>query len=364
MSQSVQKLLEAGPIVTQGTKPAQPRRTVPVRLRLVDKPAGTSTVQKQQSKAAEAAARVAARFAAMPAYSQPQASSRRSEAAVATSAGIGQPCDQFSSVAVEQASAFKEQQAMNTSDVSTPQNVLKSRPFSGAHQTGGKSRRGVPFNSSVQLSIFEVPPEELRQVENSKVEPGLSLDAVDAPAQTELSEPAGQELVPAYAAVSPSQLSASPVEFTPHVLETGHTPATQAVEPAAFNRRCMAGCIDVSLVLLAAAAAITIAAHSSSAHIRGIVTPGLLFWGTLAVAILYQAFFTLLMRATPGQAFASLRVVTRDGQQPEMHHLALRLLMLPLSIAPACVGILWALVDQEGLCWHDRFSSTLPKSHY
>ena len=63
---------------------------------------------------------------------------------------------------------------------------------------------------------------------------------------------------------------------------------------------------------------------------------------------------------TPGTAWAQLRLVNYDGQPPTRDQRVYRVLASYLSILAGGMGVLWALVDEENLTWHDHMTRTFP----
>jgi uncharacterized RDD family membrane protein YckC len=87
----------------------------------------------------------------------------------------------------------------------------------------------------------------------------------------------------------------------------------------------------------------------------------LLFAGVIgAVVFLYRLLWCLGDGDTPGMRFAGLRLVDFDGRRPEREQRTIRLAASVLSIASAGLGLVWALVDEENLTWHDHISKTFP----
>lgn len=75
---------------------------------------------------------------------------------------------------------------------------------------------------------------------------------------------------------------------------------------------------------------------------------------------LYHFLFCLANIDTPGMHWTELQLLNFDGQRPERDQRAYRLLARCLSLLAAGLGLLWALVDEEKLTWHDHMSRTFP----
>jgi uncharacterized RDD family membrane protein YckC len=58
--------------------------------------------------------------------------------------------------------------------------------------------------------------------------------------------------------------------------------------------------------------------------------------------------------------FAGLHLVDFDGRAPSREQRLLRQLVTLLSTLSAGLGLIWALVDEENLTWHDHISKTFP----
>jgi uncharacterized RDD family membrane protein YckC len=72
----------------------------------------------------------------------------------------------------------------------------------------------------------------------------------------------------------------------------------------------------------------------------------------------YQYLLLVYGGGTPGMRASKTRLVTFAGKIPEMRQRRNRVLGLCLSTASLAMGLLWALVDVDALCWHDRMSQT------
>jgi uncharacterized RDD family membrane protein YckC len=165
----------------------------------------------------------------------------------------------------------------------------------------------------------------------------------------------------------PEELEAYPT--TPFLEGLQFEPGAQLAAPvvdrvelpfraASIPRRMYAAAVDCSLVLVAAV-------------VCGFIThkmlPDLVFTKparltTALVPLLLWAIFQYLLLAyagrTAGMGVAGLRLLTFNGRQPTLRHSRSRVLGLYLSTASLGMGLIWAFVDVDSLCWHDRISGT------
>src|SRR5208283_5867029 len=73
---------------------------------------------------------------------------------------------------------------------------------------------------------------------------------------------------------------------------------------------------------------------------------------------IYQYLLVVYAGRTVGMQLAAIRLTTFKGGRPSLRHRRNRVLGLYLSTASLVMGLLWALVDVDALCWHDRISGT------
>jgi uncharacterized RDD family membrane protein YckC len=78
----------------------------------------------------------------------------------------------------------------------------------------------------------------------------------------------------------------------------------------------------------------------------------------LGLWAVYQFMFHLYAGETPGMRFAHLRLCDFQREMPEWEQRKKRALYSTFSCVSIGVGYLWALVDEDTLCWHDRASRT------
>ena len=72
----------------------------------------------------------------------------------------------------------------------------------------------------------------------------------------------------------------------------------------------------------------------------------------------YFALFTIFGGSTPGMMARGLRVVSFDGSVPSSRQMTWRSFGYLISAGTCFLGFLWALWDEDRLCWQDRISQT------
>lgn len=78
------------------------------------------------------------------------------------------------------------------------------------------------------------------------------------------------------------------------------------------------------------------------------------------IALFYGLLWALAARETAGMRWVDLRLIDFDGFPPDARSRALRLAACCLSFSAGGLGVLWALMDEEKLTWHDHMSKTFP----
>ena len=82
------------------------------------------------------------------------------------------------------------------------------------------------------------------------------------------------------------------------------------------------------------------------------VLVAVLFWAA------YEFLFVVYTGSTPGLHAAGLRLAGFDGSRLNRRLRRWRVLASFLSAFSAGLGFLWCVLDQDGLCWHDRITRT------
>jgi uncharacterized RDD family membrane protein YckC len=81
-----------------------------------------------------------------------------------------------------------------------------------------------------------------------------------------------------------------------------------------------------------------------------------LLWAT------YEFLFVVYTGSTPGLRAAGLRLAAFDGSSLNRRMRCWRVLASFLSAFSAGLGYFWCILDQNGLCWHDRITRTHVRS--
>jgi hypothetical protein len=127
---------------------------------------------------------------------------------------------------------------------------------------------------------------------------------------------------------------------------------------APFGRRMMATVVDAGLIMgLVFGSMYLIASNVDS-------LPGKHAFEVCAVlavlgfAALYEWFFLTYAKTTPGMRYAQLSLCTFDEQMLTRGQVNGRLKAMLISVLPVGLGMLWSLFDEDQMSWHDRLSKT------
>jgi uncharacterized RDD family membrane protein YckC len=124
--------------------------------------------------------------------------------------------------------------------------------------------------------------------------------------------------------------------------------------------RLMAAAVDASLILVAAGLFLVVFILSGADLVLDRQTLSLLGGAAAVISLFYRALWCLAGGDTPGMRFAGLRLVDFDGRKPSRDQRGLRQVASLLSLLSAGLGLVWTLVDEESLAWHDHISKTFP----
>ncbi len=151
-------------------------------------------------------------------------------------------------------------------------------------------------------------------------------------------------------------VSLAPITLEEHSLEIELEPMHLRV--AARGLRIFSGLVDTFLVLCAAGlfAAIFVQMTESLPRTRlalvlEIAIPAF-FWAA------YHYVFLVYGATTPGMRLANLRLSTFEGGHVGVNQRRWRALAMVVSCISVGLGFAWALLDPDGLCWHDKITRT------
>lgn len=127
------------------------------------------------------------------------------------------------------------------------------------------------------------------------------------------------------------------------------------------SRRAGASLID-AVAVLAAMALFAAAASRFMSHdlppVKFLLASALgisaLLWAS------YQYLFLVFGGRTLGMQLTHIGLRTFKGRPLSFNQRQSRVMALYLSVLSMGMGVLWSLVDVDGLCWHDRISQTFP----
>ncbi|MGA2369712.1 MAG: RDD family protein [Candidatus Korobacteraceae bacterium] len=129
-------------------------------------------------------------------------------------------------------------------------------------------------------------------------------------------------------------------------------------QAVSLSQRLYAGLIDCAIV---AAGAVVFGAVTYKMLPKPSATKPVLMAAAGVLILLwavYQYVFTLYGGATPGMRMLRMRLRTFKGGNLCWRHRRSRVIGLYFSTASLMMGLFWALVDVDTLCWHDRISRT------
>jgi uncharacterized RDD family membrane protein YckC len=338
------------------------------------------------SRAAQAAARVAERYAQAPSYSamladEARAAVRAAEAA-SKAAQEAQAAVQYMLEGLEAASTpeLVRQSDAVAATAPAPLETLEHRIFDESPMSSsairpeqsaevGDELRGA--DQPIYANLIQFPREMVatRKMRPRRAEGPLAA----APPQAQLSifevDPGSISTLPAPAIDEPAapvwmRAEFATIEVEPQTDEDlldEPLPQDQPPNPiqlAPLGRRLMALVVDASLVLAVfLTAAVLLASHAKQMPGLRAVELGAAL-AVFAIGAAYQTLFLALARATPGMRYAGIALSTFDGDSPSRAQRFGRVMALLLSVLPLGLGLAWALFDDDHLMGHDRLSKT------
>lgn len=160
---------------------------------------------------------------------------------------------------------------------------------------------------------------------------------------------------------APIHLDSRPA--SPKMEENPVAPAEIHIQAAPIEDRAIAWIVDSTLVLFAFVFFVFVAAASNATLPTGksaLLAGGFLIAG---IYLLYQYLFFKFADGTPGMRYAKIALCTFGDEQPTRKQMRRRILYLLFSAAPLGLGYLWTWFDANRLSWHDRLTRMYLRSY-
>jgi uncharacterized RDD family membrane protein YckC len=122
--------------------------------------------------------------------------------------------------------------------------------------------------------------------------------------------------------------------------------------------RFMAAAIDFGMVMVVAGMiCVTLAFGANNGILPG---PPLYLFAGIAVVLagLYKLLWAAIEEDSPGLRWCQLKLLHFDGRDPSRRERMERIAWSLMSLMAGGLGLIWSLVDEESLSWHDHSSKT------
>jgi uncharacterized RDD family membrane protein YckC len=132
---------------------------------------------------------------------------------------------------------------------------------------------------------------------------------------------------------------------------------------AAPMHRACAAAIDASMILIAFGLFVTVFYLMGGSLPTGKLTMLVMGAAAVLISMFYGFVWVCAGGQTPGMRTLRLTLINFDGYPPDSASRWLRYLGACLGYCTGGLGLLWALLDEESLAWHDHISKTFPTFH-
>ncbi len=182
--------------------------------------------------------------------------------------------------------------------------------------------------------------------------------------------------------VEPEQISTAPAlppaapEWTSSIHLDAHTVTEPVATPEApvlasllppqtapLQLRVMSAMVDGIFVSAAALAFIAAYAHAGGAIPLGIPAALSVLAILTVIHVLYQLLFFTFSDETPGMRYARIGLCTFTDENPTRKDMRRRIFAQFVAVCPLGIGLLWILLDDDALGWHDRISRMYQRSY-
>jgi uncharacterized RDD family membrane protein YckC len=127
---------------------------------------------------------------------------------------------------------------------------------------------------------------------------------------------------------------------------------------ANIKHRMVAGVVDGALGFVALGVFLATFKFAGAEIVLTKETLPIYIAAAVLIVLFYRVLFCIANTDTPGLRWTGLRVLDSDGRIPSPRQRWYRLIGGFVGAIAAGIGLLWAVVDEEGLTWHDHMSKT------
>ncbi len=124
--------------------------------------------------------------------------------------------------------------------------------------------------------------------------------------------------------------------------------------------RVMAAAVDATMVLIGIGIFAAMLLLSGADLVLNSATLAVYAAAILLTLMGYRLMWCLADTDSLGMRVCGLRLITFDGMIPDRRQRMQRALAGCISTMAGALGLVWALVDEEKLTWHDHMSKTFP----
>lgn len=135
-------------------------------------------------------------------------------------------------------------------------------------------------------------------------------------------------------------------------------------DQAPLTDRCMAALVDFGLIFACFLLSVLVFASCTVHPPMGKAAfAGALFALGVLAAFYGWLFMTWGGGSTPGMRYARIALCTFNDENPTRKDLQNRIPATALALLPLGLGVLWTLLDEDRLGWHDRMTRTYQRSY-
>jgi uncharacterized RDD family membrane protein YckC len=252
---------------------------------------------------------------------------------------------------------------------------------------GRRLRMTAPYTASAAAPVLQYEASERASIGARAADgPGIATEIAPPPAarrsityQPSLFSSRELPRVVPFESILPEAVPAQPRKAAPRARHRRIIPGQQSLEfsPAHLSRpsegviycdapvaipmhRAMAAALDGSIILIALAVFGWIFHLAGGEIVLSAKTVPIFLGVVAALVFLYKLLWCMAGGDTAGMHWTRLKLVNFDGQTPDRGQRLCRLASGFLSVLAGMIGLIWALVDEETLTWHDHISRTFP----